>query len=128
MAGSIFSNPIDAATLFSPRAIAPTMGVLGKVPDVHMLVYHLGFHPISRWGGGRLSSTTFLQGVIAALTEARDATGKPVLLALRPAPNEDGARDFFAAQEAFVRAGFPVFHSLSQAARAMARIVAWKRG
>jgi hypothetical protein len=35
--------------------------------------------------------------------------------------------DFLAAQEAFVKAGFPVFHSLRQAAKAMARVVAWNQ-
>ncbi len=127
MAGSIFCNPVDASTLLSARAISETLRVLGRAPDVHMIVYHLGFHPVSRWGGGRLSSARFLEGVINALTEARDATGKPVLLALRPAPDEDGAKDFFAAQQAFVEAGLPVFHSLAQAAGAMARVVAWQQ-
>jgi len=125
LAGAIFSNPVDATTLVSPEAISATMRVLGRVPDIHMLIYHLGFHPSSRWGGGRLSSSTFLQPVIDALTQAQQATRKPFLLALRPAPDLGGTKDFLAAQEAFVRAGFPVFHSLGQAAKAMARIVAW---
>jgi hypothetical protein len=104
------------------------MRVLGKVSEIDMLIYHLGFHPVSRWGGGRLTSPAFLQAIIDALTEAQQATGKPVLLALRPPPDQDGTKDFFAAQEAFVGAGFAVFHSLRQAAAAMARVVAWNRG
>jgi len=101
--------------------------VLGEVPDIHMLLYHMGFHPVTRWGDGRLSSPEFLQPAIDALAQAQKATGKPVLLALRPAPDLDGMKDFLAAQEAFVRAGFPVFHSLRQAAKAMARVVAWNQ-
>ncbi len=127
VAGSIFGNPVDAVTLLSPKAISATMRVLGNVPDVHMLLYHLGFHPVSRWGGGRLSSAGFLQGIIGALNEARQATGKPVLLALRPPATADGGRDFFAAQGAFVEAGLPVFHSLKQVAKAVARVVAWNQ-
>jgi hypothetical protein len=79
------------------------------------------------WGQGRLSLAAFLQPVIKALTEAQKATGKPILLALRPAPDLDGMKDFLVAQEAFVAAGFPVFHSLYQAAAAMSRIVAWNQ-
>jgi acyl-CoA synthetase (NDP forming) len=123
LAGGIFSNPVDATTLLFPDAISATMRVLGKVREIDMLVYHLGFHPISRWGAGLSSSPTFLRAAIDALAEARRATAKPVLLTLRPPPNLEGAKDFFDAQEAFVGAGFPVFHSLRQAGAAMARAV-----
>jgi len=127
MAGAIFGNPVDANNLLFPDAISATMRVLGEAPDIHMLIYHLGFHPASRWGDGRFCSTEFLQPAIDALTQAQKSTGKPVLLALRPAPDLDGMKDFLAAQEAFVGAGFPVFHSLRQAATAMARVVAWNQ-
>jgi acyl-CoA synthetase (NDP forming) len=127
VAGGIFGNPVDATTLLFPDAILATMRVLGKVPGVDMLIYHLGFHPVSRWGAGLASSATFLRATIDALTQARQETGKPVLLALRPAPDLDGTKEFLAAQQAFVEAGFPVFHSLHQAGAAMARLVAWSR-
>ena len=127
LAGSIFGNPVDAGNLAFPEAILATMRVVGKVPDIHMLVYHMGFHPISRWGGGRFSSAAFLQPAIDAMRQAQRATGKPVLLALRPAPDLDGMKDFLSVQEAFVAAGFPVFPSLRQVAKAMARVVAWNQ-
>ena len=127
MAGAILSNPVDATNLLLPEAISATVCTLGKVPEVDMLIYHLGFHPVSRWGGGRLSSATFLQPAVDALLQAQEAIGKPILLALRPPPDLDGMKDFLGAQEAFVEAGFPVFHSLCQAARAMARVVSWNR-
>ncbi len=127
LAGAIFSNPVDATNLLSPEAIYATMCVVGKVPDIDMLIYHLGLHPVSRWGGGRLSSANFLQPAVDALTKAQQKTGKPVLLVLGPAPDFDGMKDFLAAEEVFVRAGFPVFHSMRQAAMAIARIVAWNQ-
>lgn len=127
LAGSIFGNPVDATTLVSPQAISATMRVLGNIPEIDMLVYHLGFHPVSRWGGGLVSSPAFVRAVIDTLTDARRTTGKPLLVALRPAPDRGGIKDFLAAQEAFVEAGFPVFHSLRRAGVAMARVVAWNR-
>ena len=127
MAGTIFSNPVDATNLVFPEVISATMHVLVEVLDIHMLIYHMGFHPVTRWGDGRLSSPEFLQPAIDALAQAQKATGKPVLLALRPAPDLDGMKDFLAAEEAFAGAGFPVFHSLRSAARAMARVVAWNQ-
>jgi hypothetical protein len=92
-----------------------------------MIVYHLGFHPISQWGLGRFSSPEFLEPVITSFTEATKASGKPVLLALRPPLQLNGMEEFVAAQAAFVNAGLPVFHSLRGAARAMSRAVAWSQ-
>lgn len=125
LAGAILSNPVDATTLQSPEAISATLRVLGKVPDIHMFIYHLGFHPVSCWGDSLVPLETFIQPAVDAFTQAQQATGKPILLALRPPPDLDGMKLFFAAQKAFVGAGFPVFHSLQQVARAMARVVAW---
>ena len=127
LAGSIFSNPVDAPNLATPEAISATMRVLSKVPEIDMLVYHLGFHPISSWGGGRFTSSSFLNPVIEVMTEIRQAVGKPVLLALRPVLDLDLIRELLAVQEAFVKAGFPVFHSLREAGKAMSRVIAWKQ-
>jgi acyl-CoA synthetase (NDP forming) len=127
LAGSIFGNPIDAPNLTVPEAISATMRLLGQVTDIHMLLYHMGFHPISRWGDGRRSWAPLLGPMAEALLQAQQATGKPVMVALCPPPDIAGMPDFLAAQEAFVKAGFPVFHSLRQAARAMARVVAWNQ-
>ncbi len=125
VAGAIFGNPVDATNLVSPETILATMQVLGRIPDIHMLVYHLGFHPASRWGSGRLPLDIFLKPAIDALLEAQQKTGKPVLLVLCPPPDLRGTKDFLSAQEAFASAGLPVFHSLFQTAKAMARLVAW---
>ncbi len=127
LAGGIFSNPVDATNLLFPEAIYGTMCAVGKMPDIDILLYHIGLHPISRWGGGRLSSPNFVRPVVDALKRAQRETGKPVLLVLGPAPELDGMKDFLAAEEAFARAGFPVFHSLARTAKAVSRILAWNR-
>jgi len=127
LAGSIFNNPVDTPNLASPEAMLAALRVVGRVPDIHMVVYHMGFHPISRWGGGRFSSADFLKSATDALRQAHEETGTPILLALNPATDLNGINDFLAVQEVFVGAGFPVFHSLRQAARAMARVVAWNQ-
>jgi acyl-CoA synthetase (NDP forming) len=127
LAGSIFTNPVDTPNLATPEAISAAMRVLSAAADVHMILYHLGFHPISQWGFGRFSSPAFLEPVIASLLEFGEATGKPVLLALRPPLNPDGIKDFLDAQAAFVEAGLPVFHSLRGGAKAISRAVAWSQ-
>ncbi|MBW1710261.1 MAG: CoA-binding protein [Deltaproteobacteria bacterium] len=125
LAGSIFVNPIDTPNLTSPEAISETMRVLSKVPDIHMLFYHLGFHPISGWGHSRFSQPSFIESLIKTLKEVRQITSKPVVLALRPPMDLAGTKEFLAVQEALVEAEFPVFHSLRRGAQAMARAIAW---
>jgi len=127
LAGSIFINPVDAQNLASPDAISATMRVVSKLADVHMMVYHMGFHPISRWGGGRFASADFLQPATDALIQVQQESGKPVLPVLFPPLDLGGMKDFLAVQEAFVGAGLPVFHSLRQTAQAMSRVTAWNQ-
>jgi acyl-CoA synthetase (NDP forming) len=125
VAGSIFINPLDTPNLIAPEAIATAMEVVGRVPGIHMLIYHLGFHPISSWGLGRLSLENFVKPAIGVMKEALRRTGKPVLLALRPPQGLTGMTEFLGAQQAFVEAGFPVFYSMRHLARAMVRVIAW---
>ncbi len=125
--GSIFINPLDTPNLATADALRVAVQVLGRIPEIDLLVYHLGFHPISRWGLGRLSTEEFLNPVIEGMRETVAANGKPVVLALRPPQDLDGMKEFLAVQEAFVRAGFPVFHSMRKLARAVARVIEWKK-
>jgi acyl-CoA synthetase (NDP forming) len=127
LAGSIFSNPVDTPNLATPNAVSSAIRVLSEAPEIDMIIYHLGFHPISQWGFGRFSSPAFLEPVIESFSAATEATDKPVLLALRPPRQLKGMEDFAAAEAAFVKAGLPVFHSLRDGARAMARAVAWSQ-
>lgn len=127
VAGGIFLNPIDTTNMTDAGAISTAMQILGRVPEIHMLVYHLGFHPIGSWGMGRFSTEAFLKPAIEAMQGAAQGTGKPVLLALRPPEDLEGMKEFLVAQEAFVQVGFPVFHSMRALARAMARAIGWRR-
>ncbi len=128
VAGGGFANPVDATNLVSPDVIYDVLKVLGKAPDVDLIVYHLGFHPLSRWGSEWFSSSSHLKNVADAFAQALKGMEKQVMLVIRPAPDLDGTKEFLAAQEAMVKAGLPVFHSLGSAARAMAKVEKWYRG
>jgi acetyltransferase len=127
MAGSIFSNPLDTPNLATAEAVSVAVEILGRAPEVDLLVYHLGFHPISRWGMGRISAEEFLKPTIEAMKETVRVNARPVLLALRPAQDLNGMKEFLSVQEAFVQAGLPVFHSMRRLARSVARVLAWHR-
>jgi acyl-CoA synthetase (NDP forming) len=125
--GGIFINPIDARNLISPEAIFETLSLLGRLPEIHTLVYHMGFHPISQWGDGRFTSPSYLQAVTEAFRKAQTNVAKPMMVALCPPLNLEGMKDYLVVQEAFVRAQLPTFHSLRGVARSVARLVAWNQ-
>jgi acyl-CoA synthetase (NDP forming) len=127
LAGSIFGNPLDTRSLMSAEGISAVLNRLGRLPDIHMFVYHHGFHPTSRWGSGFRLSSSNLSQFTNALLDVQRLTGKPVLLALRRPTDLTGMQDFLATQEAFVEAGFPVFYSLRQLAKAIVRAVTWNQ-
>jgi acyl-CoA synthetase (NDP forming) len=118
---------VDVLALAAPEGISTAARILGRAPEIDLIVYHLGFHPITRWGYGRFASAEFRESMTASLLELQEATGRPVVLALRPPLEVNALSEFLAAQESFVTAGLPVFHSLRDAAQAMSRVVTWSR-
>ncbi|MDD5313402.1 MAG: CoA-binding protein [Dehalococcoidia bacterium] len=127
MAGAIYTNPLDATNLVFPQAIGETIEVLGKVDQIHMMMYHMGFHPVSRWGEGRFSDDWFGRPMVEALHNAVAKIKKPVILALGPASDRAGMEEFLTVRETLVGAKLPVFYSIDKAALAMARVESWNR-
>ncbi len=127
IAGSIFTNPIDTQNMIDPSTISFTLRTVGTSPDIHMIVYHLGLHPIGSWGLGRLSSPAFLDPAIEAILGAQKEIGKPVLVVLRPPQDLESMKEYLVTQKALAEAGLPVFLSLRDMARAIHRIIVWKK-
>jgi acyl-CoA synthetase (NDP forming) len=126
-AGGIFTNPLDATNLVYPDVIYKTLKVIGGSPRIDMIMYHMGFHPVTRWGEGIYSSEFFLKPAAEALHKAHDEIGKPLVLALGPASDMVGMEEMLKVQAAFIGEGLPVFRSIEKAALAMARVEAWRR-
>ena len=125
--GSIFANPLDTPNMASPDAIGKTLEIIGKLENIHMLVYHQGFHPISRWGTGRFGSEEYKTAFVSSLLSARKETKKPVYTVLRPPLHPSGLAEFLAVQEALVQAGLPVFYDFVHFARALSGVRQWQR-
>ena len=125
--GSIFTNPLDTPNMSTPEAISAAMAIMGKIPEIHTLFYHMGFHPISRWGINRFLADNYAERLAESLVEARKASAKPILLALRPPVDLAGMEEFLEVQKAAVEAELPVFYSLDNLAMAMARVVDWQK-
>ncbi|MCX6006421.1 MAG: CoA-binding protein [Chloroflexi bacterium] len=127
VAGAIFANPLDATNLMFPNVIGQALKVLGADPEINMLMYHMGFHPTTRWGSGMYGNDMFLKMATEAFHEAHMELNKPILLTLGPAADLPSMEEFLKVQESFVKAGLPVFRTLEKAAVAMARVVEWRR-
>ena len=126
-AGGIFTNPLDATNLVYPDVIYKTLKVIGGSPGIDMIMYHMGFHPVTRWGEGIYGSEFFLKPAAEALHKAHEEINKPVLLALGAASDMVGMEEMLKVQAAFIGEGLPVFRSIQKAALAMARVEAWRR-
>jgi acyl-CoA synthetase (NDP forming) len=127
-AGGIFSNPLDNSLLFTAKGILATGKVLGQLPEFDMLMFHIGFHPKSRWGGKAIpKDKDALKPIIDALLETKEVSGKPLLIALGRPLDVEGMQHFMTVQEALVEAKIPVFYSLNKAAKAMSHVVNWHR-
>ena len=125
--GGIFTNPLDATNLIYPDVIYNTLKVIGASPGIDMIMYHMGFHPVTRWGGGIFSSDFFLRPASEALHKSHTEINKPVLMALGQASDMAGMEELLKVQAAFVKEGLPVFRSIEKAGLAMARVAEWKR-
>lgn len=125
LVGSIVSNPLDSLALLSSDGILSTLRILGDLPEIHLIAFHLGFHSGSRWGSGQSALGESRQSMLDALIVARQQTGKPVLLIMHPAPDLIGTQDFLNTQSLAVEKGIPVFYSFQQAAKAISRLAAW---
>jgi acyl-CoA synthetase (NDP forming) len=125
--GGIFTNPLDATNLVFPDVIYQTMKAVSRSPSIDIMMYHMGFHPVTRWGEGRFANEFFLKPAADALQKAGRETRKPVILALGPASDAAGTEEQLKVQEGFVKAGLPVFRSIEKAGLAMARVEAWFR-
>ena len=123
--GGIFINPLDTVNLVEPTAIEAALNVFVDLPDVDMIVYHFGFHPIGMWGFGRFSNAEYLEKLLKVMNQARKKTDKAILLALRPPLDVTSLEEFLEVQKAFVENKFPVFHSLKDLALAMNRVIDW---
>ncbi|MFA7247546.1 MAG: hypothetical protein WC169_10285, partial [Dehalococcoidia bacterium] len=125
--GGIFTNPLDATNLVYPDVIYNTLKVIGCSPGIDMIMYHMGFHPVTRWGEGIYSSEFFLKPASEALHKSHKEINRPVIMALGQASDMVGMEELLKVQAAFVKEGLPVFHSIEKAGLAMARVAAWWR-
>ncbi len=125
--GTSVRNPIDSMNLFEADAFEGTLMPCGMAPNIDVVLFHTGFGgggPSRRYGG---DPRGIMARQVAALKKVQDESGKPVVVAIRPATTSDSFDQESDFQELCWRAGLSTFGSIARAAKAMSRLLEWQR-
>ena len=127
-AGTSVRNPVDTIAIFDPSKLRDTVRVAGSADNIHAVMFHTSFS----FGGWRRSARWFnpeayREKAAEALAEARQASGGPVIVVLRPPLSVESMEQALAFQELCWRADIPVFPSIPRAANALAKLLRWRQ-
>lgn len=128
VAGSSVRNPVDTLAIMEPAKLTDTLCLVASDEAVDVLLAHTGFG----WGPGRVATAMgldldrLMEAVVDALAQAREAAKKPIALVVATPPILEATDYSLRFQELCCRRGFAVFPSIPRAAKAIARMVAWR--
>jgi len=128
VAGSSVRNPVDTLAIMEPTKLADTLCLVASDEAVDVLLAHTGFG----WGPGRVATAMgldldgLMEAVVDVLARAREAAKKPIVLVVATPPLLEATDYSLRFLERCWRRGFPVFPSIPRAAKAIARMVAWR--
>jgi len=130
VAGTSVRNPVDTIAIFEPSKLEQTLRIIGEAENIDVILYHTSFS----WGRGRrlmamlgADPITYMQMQVQQMVKARDASGTPIVVVLRPPQDVESMERTAAFQEKCWQAGFPVFPTIPRAANAIAKNVRWRR-
>lgn len=130
VAGTSVRNPVDTMALFQPEMLQKTLQVIGEAENIDVIMFHTGFNRgNSRWtmaASQNLDKDAYMDGLIRQMAAARDNSGTPIVVVLRPPGDIEGMESISAFQEKCWRAGFPVFQTIPKAAAALAAAYHWR--
>ncbi len=119
VAGTSIRNPLDMMSIFQPEQFATTVRLASQPDNIHSVLFHTSF------GFGR-GDNSYVENLVRSVVAGREATSKPVVVALRPTLTGSGTEQTSAFVEACAREGIALFPGLDRAASTLARLVAWQ--
>ena len=125
VAGTSVRNPLDAIQVFEPNMLERTLTAVGKAENIDVLVYPTGLPSIRRRSAA-LSSAAGPDDYVNALVRAREASGTPIVVVVRPPLDTTGMEMAAPLQKKLWEAGFPVFATVPRAANAIAKLLRWR--
>jgi acyl-CoA synthetase (NDP forming) len=130
VAGTSVRNPVDTIAIFEPPKLEQTLRIIGEAENIDVILYHTSFS----WGRGRRSIAMlgadpvhYMQMQVQQMVKAREASGTPIVVVLRPPLDVESMERTAAFQEKCWLAGFPVFPTIPRAANAIAKTLRWAR-
>jgi len=131
VAGTSVRNPVDTIALFQPPLLQKTLQIIGEAENIDVVMFHTSFN----WGNARrtmamaqnIDPGAYMDSMVQQMTAARDNSGTPIVVVLRPPLDMDGMEAASAFQEKCWRAGFPVFQTIPKAAASIAKAYGWRQ-
>ncbi|TMG04201.1 MAG: hypothetical protein E6I03_01905 [Chloroflexi bacterium] len=131
VAGTCVRNPVDTIAIFESPKLEQTLRLIGEAENIDVILYHTSFS----WGRGRRSMAMlgadpvhYMQMQVQQMVKAREASGTPIVVVLRPPLDVESMERTAAFQEKCWQAGFPVFPTIPRAANTIAKVLRWARG
>jgi len=123
-AGTSVRNPIDTTSLWEEQGFESTLMPCATAPNIDALLYHTSFGggPVARMVDARGRLTRQAEG----LRRVQEESGKPVIVAIRPATEAAAFEHSLEFQEQCWRNGLATYPSIARAANALARLLEWQ--
>jgi acyl-CoA synthetase (NDP forming) len=130
VAGTSVRNPVDTILIFEPGSLERTLRTIGEAENIDTVLFHTSFS----WGNARRSFAMlgdmdpqqYMEALVKQMDVAREGSGTPIVLVLRPPLDADGMERTSAFQELCWKAGFPTYGSIPRAANAIATALRWR--
>ena len=125
-AGTSIRNPIDTTSMWEEGGFEATLMPCATAPNIDVVLYHTSFGgggPSSRMRDGR----SRLPQQVDSIRRIQEETGKPIVVAIRPATTVDGFEQSMEFQELCWRAGLATYPSIARAAQGLANLLKLQR-
>ncbi|MBK7328868.1 MAG: CoA-binding protein [Dehalococcoidia bacterium] len=124
-AGTSIRNPIDTTSLWEDAAFEATVRPCATAENIDVVLFHTSF------GGGPVARNQNVRERMVRQAETlgriQRETGKPLVVAIRPAVTGDAFDQSSEFQELCWRQGLATFPSIARAGIALANLVEWRR-
>jgi acyl-CoA synthetase (NDP forming) len=123
-AGTSIRNPIDTTSLWEEKGFESTLMPAATAPNIDAVLYHtsFGMGPGRRMGDPRTAMAKQAEG----LRKVQEESGKPVVVAIRPATATDGFQQSIDFQDLCWQNGLATYPSVARAAGGLARLLQWQ--
>lgn len=124
-AGTSIRNPIDTTSLWEDSGFEATLMPPAKASNVDCVLYHTSFGggPSGRFADIR----TRMIRQAETLGRIQSESGKPVVVAIRPATTADAFEHSSDFQDLCWHQGLATFPSIARAGQALANLIEWQR-